>query len=70
MQLCGLHVVAAVSTAGGSGRSSGDWEEGGTSPEPVRQGHKRHASWAHLPGMEDRISEALARHRFLRPRYG
>ena len=31
-------------------------------------GYKRHASWAHLPGMEDRISEALARQRFLRPR--
>ena len=32
-------------------------------------GYKRHASWAHLPGMEDRISEALARQRFLRPRW-
>ncbi len=37
---------------------------GGTPPA----GYKRHASWAHLPGMEDRISEALARQRFLRPR--
>ena len=49
----------AVAGAAGSAAASG---------HVTPTGYKRHASWAHLPGMEDRISEALARQRFLRPR--
>ena len=49
-----------------NGAASSAASEQGT-PGP---GYKRHASWAHLPGMEDRISEALARQRFLRPTWG
>lgn len=64
VQLCPLH---AVHTAPGAtdGSSAQATSEG--APE-LRLNPKRHASWTHLSGMEDRISDALARQRFLRPR--
>lgn len=65
VQLCALHALHTAPTATES-----------STPQAAAEGaaglgrsdHKRHASWAQLAGMEDRISEALARQRFLRPR--
>ena len=64
VQLCGLHAVHAGSSAEAS--SAPATAEG--APGMWGSNNKRHASWSHLPGMEERISEALARQRFLRPR--
>ena len=69
VHLCNLWRLSELAAADSDAEASADAGTDGLGHNAMPQaGYKRHASWAHLPGMEDRISEALARQRFLRPR--